>query len=324
MIDDLQILKLTLKEASKGGLFGNHEPMNIFAKKLLNESWIDKLKYKGYSSSCVYFEGSNCEDISIYTSYQSNNPKNGKKVTIELIIRNENKNINCENITVDDAIKILAQIVDKDYENIVIEKNNENQNSMNDLNESADLIDVEDEFREKYKEITLKMKQNKEWYEIDGFYKGERINDFENLIINEIKSFKHLCLGRSTYYDNFLIDMEKLYGHKVYQSDYMVWINPADPYESLLYYIDTAKQIDFSLEGISFENLKTCLKINKVAESRYELGSPFMTLWEINQIIFTDYRYKTTWHIRGELNKKKVEKLFKKEVEYKNLKIIDI
>ena len=48
---------------------------------------------------------------------------------------------------------------------------------------------------------------------------------------------RHVGLGRSDSYDAFLEVMSERLGNEVYQSDYLVWIDPGNPYESLHYYI---------------------------------------------------------------------------------------
>lgn len=60
----------------------------------------------------------------------------------------------------------------------------------------------------------------------------------------------------------------------------MAWIDPGDPYRSLLWYIDSAESIDFSLEGIPAEDLRrAAAEAGGLKDNRRELGLPFMTLW---------------------------------------------
>jgi hypothetical protein len=99
---------------------------------------------------------------------------------------------------------------------------------------------------------------------------------------------KHLGLGRSDYYDRFLREMSAAAGHPVHQSDYMMWIKPTDPYVSLNFYIDTAESIEFSLEGISCDDIRKALKPGRRATDRREIDSRYMTLWEINQVVFSE------------------------------------
>ncbi len=70
-------------------------------------------------------------------------------------------------------------------------------------------------------------------------------------------------------------------------------------YKSLLFYIDTAEKTEFSLEGLSLEDLKLCTSYESAADTRRELNTRFITLWELNRILFSGVIEKTNWHIRG-------------------------
>jgi len=72
--------------------------------------------------------------------------------------------------------------------------------------------------------------------------------------------------------------MTEYFGHQVHQSDYMVWIEPSNPYSSLNFYIDTAEKIEFSLEGISGPDLYRAVQTGKRVQDRRELDSRYMTL----------------------------------------------
>ncbi len=121
--------------------------------------------------------------------------------------------------------------------------------------------------------------------------------DFGKASVHKVTGPKHLSLGRSTYYDQFVRIRAEATGHPVYQSDYMVWIRPADPYASLLYYIQTAEHIDFNLEGISLEELQLAAEHGKPAADRRELGTQYMTTWEINQVLCGPRHSITVWHV---------------------------
>jgi hypothetical protein len=167
----------------------------------------------------------------------------------------------------------------------------------NEIDLPEDLIDIDHQvFLKEYAFIVDEMKNKSSWYRLIGTYKGSMNIDFSNYYFEKIEADKILCLGRSDYYDNFMLKLSQQNGADVFQSDYMVWIDPSDPYISLLFYIETAKEINFNLQGISNDDIQNVLKYNKIATSRLELGIPYMTSWEMNQILFSDYLRKTIWH----------------------------
>jgi len=169
-----------------------------------------------------------------------------------------------------------------------------------DINEYELLVDLDEEiFSQTYKDVTQRMRKNQDWYYLTGLYKGSLTDNFKNTQFTEVISEKHLGLGRSTFYDSFLQQMSEYFGHRVHQSDYMVWVEPSNPYTSLNFYIDTAEKIEICLEGISGPDLRQASQIGKRVQDRRELDSRYMTLWEINQLLFSDAKHKTTWHLRG-------------------------
>jgi len=163
----------------------------------------------------------------------------------------------------------------------------------------VELVDIEEEeFRATYRSIVEAMIASSDWYHIDGIFKGSLVGiDYPAARFLKITGPKHLGLGRSTYYDRFMQIRARAVGHPVYQSDYMVWIRPEDPYRSLLYYIETAEAIDFNLEGVSPEHVRQAAQHGRLAVDRRDLRSPYMTTWEINQVLYGPYHDKTTWHI---------------------------
>ncbi len=172
------------------------------------------------------------------------------------------------------------------------------------------LVDIdEEEFRKKYAQVTEQMKASGSWYYLKNSFKGSLPLDFTNPQFDEVQGEKHLGLGRSSFYDQFLDEVSILCNHKVHQSDYMLWINPADPYESLNYYIDTAEAIEFSLEGVALEDIRKASAIGYRAPDRRELGTSYMTVWEINQILFSPAVEKTVFHLRGGLKGGDVRKV---------------
>lgn len=162
----------------------------------------------------------------------------------------------------------------------------------------GELIDLDEEaFRKRYAQVVAEMSRYRKWFELRGSYKGTVGIDYRDCSFQEITTPKYLALGRSSHYDEFLELLSARYGFPVRQSDYMVWIEPSNPYKSLSYYIETAEHIDFSLEGLTTEDVRKALDIGRKAGSRRELNTRFMTLWELNQIWFSANRKKTIWHV---------------------------
>jgi hypothetical protein len=165
--------------------------------------------------------------------------------------------------------------------------------------EFADLIDIDrEEFTARYQAVVTRMLDTGVWYRLRGSYKGFLGDvDLSAAEFEELPPPRHVGLGRSDFYDAFLEVLSARFGHPVYQSDYLLWVDPGNPYRSLLYYIETAERIDFNLQGISPENLRQVMRHGRLAEDRRELGTPYMTLWEINRILFSDNVEKTWWHV---------------------------
>lgn len=111
---------------------------------------------------------------------------------------------------------------------------------------------------------------------------------------------RYLAIGRSTYYIPFLQRLAFELGTPVYQSDYMEWLKPLHPEESLAFYLRTAERIDVNLEGVSPDDLtEATIGIGRRVDERFELPRPFMTSWEINQLYYTDLVIPVFWHTGG-------------------------
>lgn len=183
----------------------------------------------------------------------------------------------------------------------------------NEDSEYAELIDIDEErFRAEYGRVVRLMKTEARWYRLRGCYKGSiREIDYAHTRFEELPPPKHLGLGRSSYYDVFLEYLSRRVGHPVYQSDYMVWIDPASPYKSLNFYIETAEHIDFNLQGLDCSGLERAVHYGSRAESRGELGTRYMTIWELNQVVYSLKRGKTVWHVTPDLDIEKVRAVFR-------------
>jgi hypothetical protein len=155
--------------------------------------------------------------------------------------------------------------------------------------------------REAWQRTVDDMQTTGVWYELIGGYKGS-CSSSGPASYKLITSRRRLALGRSDFYDAFIQKLELRYGERVFQSDYMAWIDPGNPYRSLLWYIDSAESIDFSLEGIPEGDLRrAAVNAKGLKANRHELEMPFMTLWEINQIVWGPAVAKTRWHLMGSM-----------------------
>ena len=174
-----------------------------------------------------------------------------------------------------------------------------------DLGEPELLEDLDEAAaREAWRAVREEMLAAGTWFEALGYFKGSRTGR-EPPRYRRAEGRRLLALGRSDFYDAFIRDLEKCCGERVYQSDYMAWIDPGDPYRSLLWYIDSAESIDFSLQGIPAGDLRrAAAEAGGPKAGRRELGLPYMTLWEVNRIVWGPAVRKTLWHLRGSMDAK--------------------
>lgn len=166
------------------------------------------------------------------------------------------------------------------------------------------LDELEDEAaRETWRAVRGDMAATGAWYEARGCYKGATTGGSAPMF-RKVEGRKLLALGRSDFYLPFIESLSRDSGERFFQSDFMAWIEPADPYESLLYYIHTAERIDFNLEGITAEDLSRSTILSRGRKrNRGELGLRFMTCWEINQVYWSDALDKTWWHLAGGMSR---------------------
>lgn len=173
-----------------------------------------------------------------------------------------------------------------------------------DPEDTVPLEALEDEAaREAWQAVRGDMAATGAWYEALGCYKGATTGGSAPSF-RKAEGRKLLALGRSDFYLPFIESLSRDSGERFYQSDFMAWIEPADPYESLLYYICTAERMDFNLEGITAEDLRRSTILSGGRKrSRGELGLRFMTCWEINQVFWSDALGRTWWHLAGGMSR---------------------
>jgi ADP-ribosylglycohydrolase len=170
--------------------------------------------------------------------------------------------------------------------------------------EPEELVEVEtQDAQEAWGRCREDMVANGAWYEALGAFKGSSLGPAAPVYV-KVEGPKLLALGRSDFYLSFIEDLKGALGSRYYQSDYMAWIDPADPYASLEYYIKTAERIEFSLEGIEPAELRRATSGSGGPKpNRGELGTRFMTSWEMNRVFWGPELARTRWHLRGGMRK---------------------
>jgi len=182
------------------------------------------------------------------------------------------------------------------------------KDTMSDEEEYSELFDIDVEaFRAEYSRIVETMIRERAWYRLNGSYKGELSITQSNCQFEQIKGRKTLVLGRSSFYDRFMSDLLIKDGIESFQSDYLLWIEPSDPYRSLLFYIDTAERIHFNIEGLGVDDIRQAVVFNRAAEDRSDLQNAYMTIWEMNRVLYSSSLEKTLWHVNGEYSRKEID-----------------
>ena len=155
-----------------------------------------------------------------------------------------------------------------------------------DSSDAEELVDLETLERNKMREERREeMRLNGTWYHDSGEIADGR---------------RFVALGRHEYYKAFALRLSQELGTEVYLLDYMVWIDLNKPHKSLLYFIEAAERIDINLEGISKDDLwRATAGASRLAIDRRDLGLPYMTSWEINQVYWGGHLPKAWWHTGG-------------------------
>ncbi|HTZ51326.1 MAG TPA: metallophosphoesterase [Spirochaetia bacterium] len=162
-----------------------------------------------------------------------------------------------------------------------------------DADGAEELIDLETlERNEMRAQRANDMRLHGTWYHDDG-----RLADGRRFI----------ALGRHEYYAAFAARLSDELGTEVYLLDYMIWLDLERPHKSLLYFIEAAERIDINLQGISREDLhRATVGASRLAIDRRDLGLPYMTSWEINQVYWGGHLHKAWWHTGGSMSRQDV------------------
>ena len=178
MSNDLEFLEINLELAANKMIYGSHPPMNDFSAKLLKEPWLNKLKYSGYSSSCVTFEIENkkIKYVSVFSSYHAILNKYRNRVSLNIYMRdNSDLKYSRENFEIEQAIEILKSLATS-------KESLENEN----------MVEVDREMDENL--IILK----DGWYNhtrfIELLEKLSNIEDIERKYIFKIENLEHFPL----------------------------------------------------------------------------------------------------------------------------------
>ncbi len=131
--------------------------------------------------------------------------------------------------------------------------------------------------------------ENKEW---------RRLNNIGGEIVYPPY---YISLGRREWYVPFSKIISKILGKESYLLDFLQF-KYSDPHSSLFYFINGADRIDIYLKGISYDQLKHSAQRGYCVKNRIDLGwCPYMSLWEINQIIYKHLQEKCYWYVSDEM-----------------------
>ena len=142
-----------------------------------------------------------------------------------------------------------------------------------------------EEFAEKYDEAQNEMKLNHIWYEDGHNYNFRRA------------THKKIALGRAPFYVQFVDFYYEKYGQRLYLLDFMLRQESLNGQDSLLYYIEDAEEIHVNLEGVLVDELEySTIGIGRLAVSKGDIGTPYATAWEINQLFYKNLLGITWFH----------------------------
>lgn len=117
----------------------------------------------------------------------------------------------------------------------------------------------------------------------------------------EVEEEKIVALGRSCYYLKFIETLSNRLGKTIFQSDFMTWRKGIGPWNNLKYYIDTTREIHFSLRGVNKESLEEAFKD--------EGFIPYMTSREIRYIYHNPKLLKKTyWYVEDAVQTETLKK----------------
>ena len=117
----------------------------------------------------------------------------------------------------------------------------------------------------------------------------------------EISGRKLLAVGKTAFLPPFVEQLTRQLGAQVYQ------VSSLEPYsrsttEDLLFFMQTAERIDFSLKGISAAELLTAIQ-GDTAEW------PYTARWAAHQL-YWDFVEKTFWHAIGKVTRDRAATIF--------------
>ncbi len=125
----------------------------------------------------------------------------------------------------------------------------------------------------------------------------------------------NISLGRREWYWHFAKEMSSKLGSESYLLDFLLFPYPSDSHVSLFFFIENAKRIDIHLKGISFDQLKHSTQRGYCAKTRADLGwCPYMSLWEINQIVYRHLLDRCYWHVSNSMSVDEAYEALEKKV----------
>ena len=125
----------------------------------------------------------------------------------------------------------------------------------------------------------------------------------------------YISLGRREWYWHFAKKMSSRLGSESYLLDFFIFPYPSDSEASLFFFIKDAERIDIHLKGISIDQFKHSAQRGYCVKSRADLGwCPYMSLWEINQIVYRHLLDRCYWHVSNSMSVDEAYKALGKKV----------
>ncbi len=144
-----------------------------------------------------------------------------------------------------------------------------------------------DDYARRYDEAQALMRSEHRWFE-----------DGQNYYFQP-GTHKKIALGRAQFYVQFVDFYFERYGQRLYLLDFMLRQDDLSGLDGLLFYIEDAEEIHINLEGVLVEELAySTMGLGRLATDKGDIGAPFATAWEINQV-FHKGLLPITWFHTG-------------------------
>ena len=113
----------------------------------------------------------------------------------------------------------------------------------------------------------------------------------------------YISIGRREWYWHFALEISSKLGSESYLLDCLLFPYPSDSHASLYFFIENSERIDIHLKGITFDQLRHSAQRGYSVKKRADLGwCPYMSLWEINQIVYRDLLDRSYLHVSNSMS----------------------